>query len=309
MKTIYLLIILSLFILSQNVFGQIPVSGPPMYLPSYLPGTNNNNYFEAGTGDGASLTTYNTFLSLHSGIAIGSPFTSNGKKATIVFDGRAGHVTTVGNIGLNKTNPSFLIDAIVNSQQQGIQLFQANGRWVRFYSPSLTNGAYNNIAMDNDAGIVFGNVNGVNTVDQGFVIVPHRSTSSGLRVTPDGDVAIGTKDPKGYRLAVGGKIIAEEVVVKLQANWPDYVFEPAYKLPSLDELQLYISLHQHLPGIPSAKEIATNGIHVGEMNARLLQKIEELTLYIIELKKESDIQAQEIAAQREMILKLQNTTK
>lgn len=82
--------------------------------------------------------------------------------------------------------------------------------------------------------------------------------------------------------------MAEEIVVKLQANWPDYVFEKDYMLPTLEELQLFIAEHNHLPGVPSAAEVKENGVHVGEMNAILLQKIEELTLHMIELKRELD---------------------
>ncbi|MBX2969588.1 MAG: hypothetical protein KF803_09455 [Cyclobacteriaceae bacterium] len=99
-----------------------------------------------------------------------------------------------------------------------------------------------------------------------------------------GTVSIGTTTaPSSYKLAVGGKIVAEEVVVKLQTNWPDYVFEPEYKLLSLEELQAFIKQHKHLPGVPSAKEVKENGVPVGEMNAVLLKKIEELTLYTLEL--------------------------
>lgn len=99
-----------------------------------------------------------------------------------------------------------------------------------------------------------------------------------------------TTAPSGYKLAVGGKIISEEVVVKYQANWPDYVFETDYKLPSLSELELFIKANKHLPEVPTASEVAVNGLSLGQMNATLLKKIEELTLYVIELKKENDVQ-------------------
>jgi len=98
-------------------------------------------------------------------------------------------------------------------------------------------------------------------------------------------VNIGTV-PAGYKLAVGGKAIAEEIVVKLQANWPDYVFADTYKLPSLLEVERYIREHKHLPGVPTAEEVKTEGLSVGEMNAVLLKKVEELTLYVIELQKQ-----------------------
>ena len=88
--------------------------------------------------------------------------------------------------------------------------------------------------------------------------------------------------PSGYHLAVGGKIIAEEVLVELQTAWPDYVFKTDYKLPSISELNAFIKENSHLPGVPSQKEVSENGISLGEMNGILLKKIEELTLYIIQ---------------------------
>lgn len=109
-----------------------------------------------------------------------------------------------------------------------------------------------------------------------------------VRITQEGNVGIGTNDPKGYKLAVAGKTITEEVVVKLQSTWPDYVFEQDYKLPSLSELEQYINTNKHLPEVPSAAEVKENGLSVGEMNAILLKKVEELTLYLIEQNKKID---------------------
>ncbi len=91
--------------------------------------------------------------------------------------------------------------------------------------------------------------------------------------------------PTGYTFAVVGKIVAEEIKVQVASAWPDYVFHPAYKLPSLKEVEKHIKTKGQLTNIPSAKEVEENGIELGEMNAKLLQKIEELTLYILALNK------------------------
>ncbi|MNY50657.1 hypothetical protein D3C86_1861760 [compost metagenome] len=104
----------------------------------------------------------------------------------------------------------------------------------------------------------------------------------------DGTLGLGTTDTKGYKLAVAGNMIAEQVTVKLKGNWPDYVFAPTFNLPSLQETEQHIKEKGHLPGIPSAEEVKNNGVDLGEMNAKLLQKIEELTLHLIELKKENE---------------------
>lgn len=103
-----------------------------------------------------------------------------------------------------------------------------------------------------------------------------------------GNLAIGTTDAKGYKLAVAGKIISEEVVVKLQSNWPDYVFEDDYKLPSLTEVALYVKKNKHLPDMPSAGEVESDGVKLSEMNRLLLKKVEELTLYLIELQQSNE---------------------
>ena len=104
-------------------------------------------------------------------------------------------------------------------------------------------------------------------------------------VRGDGNVGIGTNAPQA-KLAVNGDIFAKKVKVT-QTGWTDFVLRPDYALPSLQEVEEYISQHQHLPDIPAEKEIVKDGLDVGEMNKRLLQKIEELTLYIIDMKKES----------------------
>lgn len=85
---------------------------------------------------------------------------------------------------------------------------------------------------------------------------------------------------------VFGTLFANEVLVTLDIP-PDYVFEKDYNLKSLDEVEKYIDENKHLSGIPSAKEIKSDGFNLGDMQAKLLEKIEELTLYMIELKKEN----------------------
>ncbi|MHA4894136.1 hypothetical protein ACXZ1K_05235 [Pedobacter sp. PWIIR3] len=102
-------------------------------------------------------------------------------------------------------------------------------------------------------------------------------------MNPEGGVGINTTAvPSGYKLAVAGNMVAESVKVKLQGAWPDYVFAKEYELPSLQATEQHIKDNGHLPGIPSAAEVKANGLDLGEMNAKLLQKIEELTLHLIE---------------------------
>jgi hypothetical protein len=101
----------------------------------------------------------------------------------------------------------------------------------------------------------------------------------------NGDVGIGTPNPQS-KLAVNGRITAKEVVVTL-GGWSDFVFDENYQLPSLEEVERHIKEKKHLPDIPSEQEVLAGGVSLGDMQAKLLQKIEELTLYVIELKKEN----------------------
>jgi hypothetical protein len=103
-----------------------------------------------------------------------------------------------------------------------------------------------------------------------------------------GSVGIGTANPGSFKLAVEGIIGAREVQVTTANPWPDYVFTQEYKLKPLAQVEQFIQANRHLPDVPSAKEIQENGLKLGEMDGILLQKIEELTLYMIELKKENE---------------------
>lgn len=102
-----------------------------------------------------------------------------------------------------------------------------------------------------------------------------------------GNVGIGTSSPNN-KLDVNGTIHSREVNVDLNFPAPDYVFASGYKLRSLEEVEKYVKENSHLPEIPSAKEFEQNGIYLAEMNMALLKKVEELTLYMIEMKKEND---------------------
>jgi len=99
-----------------------------------------------------------------------------------------------------------------------------------------------------------------------------------------GNVGIGTQNPDAP-LTVNGKIHTTEVQVS--AVGADFVFDEGYKLKPLEEVESYIKTNKHLPEIPSAEEVKQNGMELGQMEMKLLQKIEELTLYAIELKKEN----------------------
>jgi hypothetical protein len=112
----------------------------------------------------------------------------------------------------------------------------------------------------------------------------------------------GNVDPNlNYRLAVNGNAIFERAKVKLNTAWPDFVFDKKYNLPTLKEVEQFINTNKHLPGVPSENEIKKDGIDLGANQAVLLQKIEELTLYIIEQNKKIEA----LQTEKEALIKLQ----
>ena len=138
--------------------------------------------------------------------------------------------------------------------------------------------------------LMLGNSATTNVVfDNNEIQARSNSNAAGLTLQRSGGTVKigGTAVPAGYKLAIDGKVICEELKVKLASSgWPDYVFADNYKLSSLVEIEKFINLHKHLPNIPSAVEVEKNGIEVGDMQKKIIEKIEELTLYIIQLEKQ-----------------------
>jgi hypothetical protein len=126
-------------------------------------------------------------------------------------------------------------------------------------------------------------------VSDAFEITPSTAVDGESFSTPafvvqaNGRVGIGTINPT-QKLSVNGTVRAKEVIV--DSDWSDFVFDESYKLKALSETEAFIKAEKHLPGIPSAQEIAEHGVSVGEMQSKLLAKIEELTLHMINQEKE-----------------------
>lgn len=100
----------------------------------------------------------------------------------------------------------------------------------------------------------------------------------GCGIAVGGEQRHGTA-PTEYTLVVGGKIPAEEVRIKLIKDWADFVFQPDYRLTTLPEVASHTRNHHHLPDMPSTAEVANDGVRLGEMQAKRLRKIEDLTLH------------------------------
>ncbi|WP_343704569.1 hypothetical protein [Chitinophaga sp.] len=129
-----------------------------------------------------------------------------------------------------------------------------------------------------------------------------------LIINPDGgNVGIGTLSPAA-KLSVNGGIIAHKVKVSLDINnWPDFVFAPGYRLPPLAHVEAFVKTNKHLPNIPSAADVQTQGLDLGDNQAKLLQKIEELTLYLIDQHKTIQAQQQQLLEMEKRLKSLERT--
>ncbi|MDT7830650.1 fibronectin type III domain-containing protein [Pricia sp. S334] len=135
-----------------------------------------------------------------------------------------------------------------------------------------------------------GNTVNITTLATGTEVIDYTSDNANLptvdweakNIFAAQTMGIGTTDTQGYTLAVAGGVVAERVKIALQTDWPDFVFEEKYSLPTLYEVEKHIQEKGHLLDVPSAKVVEAEGIDVGAMNALLLQKIEELTLYLLQ---------------------------
>ncbi|HWA07413.1 MAG TPA: hypothetical protein VG961_12750 [Ignavibacteria bacterium] len=125
------------------------------------------------------------------------------------------------------------------------------------------------------------------------LFAPQGGEVPAMQITQNGNVGIGTlTTDASYLLSVKGKIRSEEI--RVQTGWADFVFKPEYKLMSLSELEYYIKENGHLPEIPTEQEVTENGVELGNISSKLLQKIEELTLHLIEQNKEIEKLKEEI---------------
>jgi hypothetical protein len=182
-------------------------------------------------------------------------------------------LTVNGNVHLlNTATPidGFQIVSGRNPLNRGIRIDGAQDENFDFYIADNQNGGFHFINRDA-------------TTNTNFNL---------LTINHDGGVSVagGTNDiiPNGYQLAVHGKIICEEVTVMLESQWPDFVFNSKYKLPKLNEVKKYIDSNKHLAGVPTAEEIKNDGLTLSEMIVIQMQKIEELTLYVISLQEQID---------------------
>lgn len=195
----------------------------------------------------------------------------------------AGSVTTINDAGTGR----LLVNGAADDATTPLQVnggLKTTGASYRAISVNITGGYGTIDLLENGSRRCFMGFQRGSVSDSyvTFGAVADNGTESGIYIQrATGNVGIGTMTPK-TKLAVNGDIMARKLKVTVSTTeWADYVFQQDYKLPTLKEVEEYIAVNKHLQDIPSAKEVKKNGLDVGEMNKQLLQKVEELTLYLI----------------------------
>lgn len=250
-----------------------------------------NTFIGAQSGQSTTLGSMNAFLGTNSGL-----FNTTGAQNTF-FGAFSGRNNTTGsqNVYLGSFSGWSGTSATRNT---------AIGHEAGF---NTTTGG-NNVFLGYRAGrsnvlgssnVFIGHEAGFNETGSNKLYIDNSNTANPLVYGnfSSNQLGVNTSDiPVGYTLAVKGKIITEELKIRLYSTWPDYVFTKDYNLMPLKEVEQFIQKNGHLPNIPSAAEVAESGFETGEMNAKLLEKIEELTLHMIELEKKVDQLTKENAA-------------
>jgi hypothetical protein len=254
---------------------------------AYRNETSNNGYLyigkEGSTGGSiiTGTTAYSGVIGLYGSTAPLQFATNNAVAITILNDGKVG-------IGTTAPDAPLVVNAS-SSNGSGRIAFKTEG--TRFGSIGTGHWALGDGTSDMTL-----------LSDGAMKFATNNATGVKMVIATGGNIGIGTASP-AEKLSVNGNISAKKLIVT-QTGWSDYVFNKDYKLRSLQSLETFINQYNHLPEVPTAKEAQEKGISVGDNQALLLKKIEELTLYVIELKKESQNQQKQINGQKKEIRQL-----
>jgi len=219
---------------------------------------------------------------------------------TVMFNGRT-QINTTGfsnSLSQAQVTPQAALDVV--STNTGVLLPRlTTAQRNAIVSGDLQNG----LLLYNTDSSVFQYYNGSawNSVGGGGAGSGRWLFSGGTAYDSLDNIAIGTSNPQGYKLAVNGTAIFTKIRVKTASNWPDYVFKKGYMLAGLDELERYIRSHHHLPGMVAAKEAEQGGVDVADQQTALLKNVEEHALYLIKQNKQLMEQNQRLTEQNQRL--------
>ena len=228
--------------------------------------------FTVNTGANQDITFSNMdWLGLTGSVGLGAHNDANNQFIPLAFSGSP--IVLAGNVGIGTSTPKTTLE--VNGEIVADTVGAANLRMVcGNYGVFWRNDGANTTLMHTTSGTPYG---GWNSDRQ--IMLPDNNDNVYLSLN-GGHVGIGTGSPQ-YPLSVNGVIQAKEVIVN--TGWSDYVFDRNYRVPSLEEVSDYVTREHHLPGIPSQSEVEKNGVSLGDVQSKMLAKLEELTLQVIQL--------------------------
>ncbi|SDW58047.1 hypothetical protein SAMN05444410_1048 [Hydrobacter penzbergensis] len=186
-----------------------------------------------------------------------------------------------GNVGIGTSMPTYKLEAVTGGAA-ALRLQTSNSTVPNPQIDLYDAGRYQETVISSSDGATVGTYL-ASYSNHPLMFGTNHSTAQ-VTLVSSGNLGIGTINPS-EKLSVNGNIRTQKLIVT-QLGWSDYVFDKDYKLRSLQDLEAFIKENKHLPEVPSTKEVSEKGISVGDNQALLLKKIEELTLYVIELKKE-----------------------
>lgn len=254
--------------------------------------SKNNVAIGSVAGGYSTYTSNSIFIGNDTGI----PQSMAGNRLdNVVVIGSGGQVTRANsvilgnsaNVGIGTSAPNNKLELVsTNANMSGLRLTN-----LRNNSPATVLNTNKFLTVDGNGDVILGSTNGSARI--GAEATNWQVAGTNLMNTNAGSIVIGpgiTKTPVGYRLFVSEGILTEKVKVAVAntADWADDILKPTYPLLPLPAVERHIQQHGHLPGIPSASEVVAQGIDLAKMDAQLLGKIEELTLYLIRLQKQVD---------------------
>jgi hypothetical protein len=268
-------------------------------------GQTDQNYIVTTTtspGNAPIPITHNGSMSISGTLQTGGVAVSNGTANRADFTlNAAGNLiinSSGRSVGIGNSAPTFNLDIEGSLRAKNSSTTLNSYTTFRLQGPNYANGLevdfFGNDNIASDLNWSYGG--GAGSV--AIVNVNARPLTFGTNnkgrmwIDGNGNVGIGTNTPGSYMLAVAGKIAADGEVRVFNigtTTFPDYVFDKDYQLPSLEETEKYVKENHHLPEVPSAAEVQKNGMSLNEMNVILLKKVEELTLHLIEMKKENEL--------------------
>jgi len=251
-----------------NDEGNVGIGTTQPEVPLTIRGTGNNNEVISFNDGASDQTKWHINLAVGTNKGLNIAQNVNGGDARLfIADG--------GNVGIGTSNPQ--AELHIKGNAGIINLEGTNHIFMQFYKYGFGNGNETRSgwvgygSSGDDWFTVYNKIGGIRIMSKDYIYM-------------DGNVGIGIANPS-EKLMVNGKIFAQEIEV-IDNVVPDYVFEPEYKLMNLTDLETFINKNKHLPEIPSAENVKENHLNLGKMNNLLLKKVEELTLYIIELQKQ-----------------------